>query len=199
VFYISALLIVTGVALFVAAPLTGGLMGRKRKTREELEVAHWEHEGELAVQGLRELEFDREMGKLSDADYASLRAALEARALEAMTAVERIKERERAATLAAISAPRQKPQPVAAPAPLPLSAALEPPSPAPSLAAVASSPATSTPSPATFPAVARIGDGAGMQRVRFCPQCGVRVPASGKFCADCGASLRQGERLATRA
>ncbi len=188
-FYIAALLIVTGVALFVAAPLTGGLMGRKRKTREELEIAHWEHESELAVQGLRELEFDREMGKLSDADYASLRAALEARALEAMTAVERIKERERAATLAAISAPRQKPHPTAAPA---SSTALEPHSPAPS-------PAASPSSPATFPTVARMGDGAGMQRARFCPQCGVRVAASGKFCADCGASLRHGERLATRA
>ena len=59
-FYVAAFLIVMGVALFVAAPLSGGLgIGVKAK-REELELAHWEHEHALAVQGLRELEFDRE-------------------------------------------------------------------------------------------------------------------------------------------
>ncbi len=40
---------------------------------------------------LRELEFDREMGKLSDADYDSMHKALEDRALTAMAAIERIR------------------------------------------------------------------------------------------------------------
>ena len=43
-----------------------------------------EHERGLAVQGLRELEFDRQTGKLSDADYESLHDALEQRALAAI-------------------------------------------------------------------------------------------------------------------
>ena len=45
------------------------------------------------MQGLRELEFDREMGKLSDADYESMHKALEDRALTAMAAVENIRGR----------------------------------------------------------------------------------------------------------
>ncbi len=154
-FYVAALLIVAGVALYVAAPLTGGLAARKRKNRAQLELARWEHEYGLAVQGLRELEFDREMRKLSDVDYGSLRAALEARALEAMAANERLRERGRAAPPAG-----------------------------PSAGAVARWP---------------MGDASGARRVRFCPQCGARAPAAGKFCAGCGAALRPGERLATRA
>ena len=49
-----------------------------------------EHERGLAMQGLRELEFDREMGKLSEADYAALREGLMARALGASAALERL-------------------------------------------------------------------------------------------------------------
>src|SRR6202050_1908248 len=94
-----------GVALYGAAPLSGGLVGRSKKGREELERDHWEHEHALAVQGLRELEFDREMGKLSDTDYESLRASLQTRALEAMTAIEKFNEQERAANLAALGRP----------------------------------------------------------------------------------------------
>ena len=43
------------------------------------------------MQGLRELEFDREMGKLSESDYGSLHAALEQRALKAMAALEKFR------------------------------------------------------------------------------------------------------------
>ncbi len=64
---------------------------------------HWEHEHALSRWGLRELEFDREMGKLSDADYQSLRASLQGRALQAMSAIEKFKDEERASNLAAIS------------------------------------------------------------------------------------------------
>ena len=42
---------------------------------------------EDAVAALREIEFDRATGKLSDADYAELKARYTARALEAMRAV----------------------------------------------------------------------------------------------------------------
>ena len=45
------------------------------------------------MQGLRELEFDREMGKLSEADYAALHEGLMARALDASAALERSQHR----------------------------------------------------------------------------------------------------------
>jgi cytochrome c-type biogenesis protein CcmI len=188
VFAVAAILIVAGVALFVAAPLSGGLAGRKPRTREQLQLDHWQHEHSLAVQGLRELEFDREMGKLTDQDYASLRAGLEARALEAMTAIEKIKDQERAANLAAI-ATRSKP---ARPAP-----PVEPPAPVTSVVA-APLPVTPPAAPIAAPAPARAADVIAGRRVRFCPNCGMRAPASGNFCGECGTALR-GERVATRA
>lgn len=43
----------------------------------------------LAVSALREIEFDRATGKLSDADYAFLKARYTARALEALRAEQR--------------------------------------------------------------------------------------------------------------
>ena len=45
----------------------------------------------MKLDGARELEFDREMGKLSESDYKSLYAALEQRALKAMAALERFR------------------------------------------------------------------------------------------------------------
>src|ERR1700689_4030258 len=85
-------MIVAGVALFVAAPLGIGLAGARAKSAGELQVERHEHERALAVQGLNELEFDREMGKLSDSDYESMHQTLEDRALTAMAAVEKIRE-----------------------------------------------------------------------------------------------------------
>ena len=91
-FILAAAMIVAGVALFVAAPLGIGLVGARAKSAGELQTERHEHERALAVQGLRELEFDREMGKLSDADYDSMHKALEDRALTAMAAIERIRD-----------------------------------------------------------------------------------------------------------
>jgi hypothetical protein len=86
--YLAAFLIVASVALFVAAPLGGGLL-TSRHIRDAAEAERLEHELGLAMQGLRELDFDREMGKLSDADYAAVRERLMARALGARAALER--------------------------------------------------------------------------------------------------------------
>ncbi len=105
--YLAAAMIVAGVALFVAAPLAGGLLPSLRNGGGDLERERLEHERGLAVQGLRELEFDREMGKLSDADYETLHADLERRALTAMAALEKSGPRS-----AAAGAPREKSSPV---------------------------------------------------------------------------------------
>ncbi len=189
-FYVAAFLIVWGVALFVAAPLSGGLRARAKRTREEVELDHWEHEHALAVQGLRELEFDREMGKLSDADYESLKASLEARALQAMSAIERFKEQEHAVSVAAVTV---RPRLREAAAIADEIAAMSRPQPAiPIVSSLGSAPQSIAPSRV---ATAEI---AGGRRIRFCPQCGMRAPMSGNFCGECGTPLR-GERVATRA
>jgi len=188
-FYVAAFLIVWGVALFVAAPLSGGLRARAKRTREEIELDHWEHEHALAVQGLRELEFDREMGKLSDADYASLKASLEGRALQAMSAIEKFKEQEHAVSMAAVTV-RPKLREAAAIADE--IAAMSRPQPA---IPIVSGLSGTAPGGSPRGATAEI---AGGRRVRFCPQCGMRAPMAGNFCGECGTPLR-GERVAIRA
>jgi cytochrome c-type biogenesis protein CcmI len=189
-FYFASFLIIAGVALFVAAPLSGGLRARAERSREELELDHWEHEHALAVQGLRELEFDREMGKLSDADYESLRASLEGRALQAMSAIEKFKDQERAASLAAVTV-RPKLREAAAIA-NEISAMSKPQPPIPIVSGLGN---IATPSPSSRIATSEIASG---RRIRFCPQCGMRTPLAGNFCGECGTPLR-GERVATRA
>lgn len=89
---LAAVMIVAAVALFIAAPLTEGLRRRRRAAADDLEMARIEHDRSLAIQGLRELEFDHEMGKLDAADYQNLRAVLEKRAFAAMTALDRARE-----------------------------------------------------------------------------------------------------------
>src|SRR5260370_42457777 len=106
-------MIVASVALFVAAPLAGGLF-RRRRVANELDLERLEHERGLAVQGLRELEFDHEMAKLDDADYPELKATLEARALAPMGAIDRAKGSGRVATMR-LASRRSKPPPVTRP------------------------------------------------------------------------------------
>jgi hypothetical protein len=102
---IAAALIVAGVALFVAAPLAAGLGRRRGKSAGEAGLERLAHERGLAVQGLRELEFDREMGKLSDADYAALKGALENRALKAMQETDQLRDELRKSSLSIAPAP----------------------------------------------------------------------------------------------
>ena len=175
--YLAAILIVAAVALFVAAPLSGGFRRRRRSTSLELELERLEHERGLAVQGLRELEFDHEMGKLDEVDYRDLKRSLEDRALSAMSAIERAHRETRASTMRL--APRRARATTVAAAP------------APSLEA-----STGTPS-------ARLPIGAAAlskQVINFCPQCGVRVGAGHNYCAECGGNLNAvAVRTASRA
>jgi len=103
--YLAAFMIVAAVALFVAAPLTEGVRRRRRTSTDELEIERFRHAQALAMQGLRELEFDHEMGKLDAADYQRLRATLEHRALAAMSALDRARPQDSA------------PSPIVAPSP----------------------------------------------------------------------------------
>jgi|SRR5215469_6050410 len=102
---IAAALIVAGVALFVAAPLTAGVGRRRSNSRREAGLERLAHERGLAVQGLRDLEFDREMGKLSDTDYEALKTALENRALKAMQESDQLRDELRKSSLSIAPAP----------------------------------------------------------------------------------------------
>ena len=175
-FILAAALIVAGVALFVAAPLGIGLTGARAKSSAELQAERHEHERALAVQGLRELEFDREMGKLSDADYESMHHALEDRALTAMAAVANIRmENDKAASakkaaVAPLMPVPRRPAPVLRRTEVPtLVLHTEPPRPQP----VAPPP---QPSPSA--------------KMLFCPQCGTRTAVDAKFCAQCGIAIK---------
>jgi hypothetical protein len=90
--FIASALIIMGVALYVALPLSGGLLRSKTRRVDTGEYERLEHERGLAVQALRELEFDREMGKLGDRDYDTLHERLERRALDAMSAIEKLRD-----------------------------------------------------------------------------------------------------------
>jgi hypothetical protein len=71
-----------GVLAYVLAPVVIGV--RRGPSRTPIAVRG--RGDDLAVAALREIEFDRETGKLSDADYAALRERYAAEALAAMRA-----------------------------------------------------------------------------------------------------------------
>ncbi|HEV2170619.1 MAG TPA: c-type cytochrome biogenesis protein CcmI [Candidatus Binatus sp.] len=179
-FILAAALIVAGVALFVAAPLGIGLVGARAKSQDELKAERYEHERGLAVQGLRELEFDREMGKLSDADYDSMHKALEDRALTAMAAIENLRaqnEKPKKTSVTPLTPATRRPtftprriDPV--PTLVLKTEPLRPPQPPPTLA------------PASIPSASS------SRKPGFCPECGMRVATDAKFCAQCGIAIR---------
>jgi cytochrome c-type biogenesis protein CcmI len=96
VFYLAAILIVTGVALYVAAPLASETSTIRAPRGGNTAFTELEHGRALTMQALAELEFDREMGKLSAADYDLLRRNLEERALSIMEQIEQQREQQQA-------------------------------------------------------------------------------------------------------
>lgn len=179
-FLLAAALIVAGVALFVAAPLGVGLVSARARSADELKVERHEHERALAVQALRELEFDREMGKLSDADYEAMHKTLEERALTAMAAIENIRaqsEKPKKTSVTPLTPGPRKPtlaprRTEAVPTLILHTEPPRPPQPAPTHAAASTPSLSSSRKPA------------------FCPQCGMRVAADSNFCAQCGIAIR---------
>lgn len=78
-------LLALGAMAFVLAPLFTGDQGTAVERSSTWRRAHDESErGERAVDALREIEFDRATGKLSDSDYDALKARYTAQALSAM-------------------------------------------------------------------------------------------------------------------
>jgi formate dehydrogenase maturation protein FdhE len=74
------------VALFVAWPLLQARVGREPADAES--VSPLERQKREALAAIKEAEFDRTMGKLSDEDFAALTARYRAQAMAAMSALE---------------------------------------------------------------------------------------------------------------
>jgi predicted RNA-binding Zn-ribbon protein involved in translation (DUF1610 family) len=88
IIWIASILLITAVGLFIAAPLSEQVFaGRRSAFGADSEQR--EHEYTLALQALRDLEFDHAMGKLDAGDYHVLRDRLEKRALAAMAGPEK--------------------------------------------------------------------------------------------------------------
>ena len=68
---------------FVLYPL---LFGSSSENQVIPSASQRESTGDSAIDALREIEFDRETGKLSDLDYAALKASYTQRAVNAMRA-----------------------------------------------------------------------------------------------------------------
>lgn len=81
--------ITLGAAWFVAQPLlAGGEAGRPPGAAGDEPARHLQVEREILYQSLHELDLDFAAGKLSEADYRSLRARQEAQAIELLKAID---------------------------------------------------------------------------------------------------------------
>lgn len=93
-----------GVLAYVLAPV---VLGVKRTSAAPL-IMRVERNDDLAIAALREIEFDRATGKLSDADYATLRERYASQALAAMRAGEQPASAPQDAAEAALMAYRRE-------------------------------------------------------------------------------------------
>jgi hypothetical protein len=91
VLYFSGLLLISVVALVVALPCFRSRegVGLPTAAHEDPRV-RWEKQKADAYAAIKEAEFDRQMGKLTDEDYHLLREKYEARALEALAQLDRL-------------------------------------------------------------------------------------------------------------
>ncbi|MEX1020851.1 MAG: zinc-ribbon domain-containing protein [Litorilinea sp.] len=133
---------------------------------------------DILLRGIKDLEFDRQMGKISDADYARFSARLRRQAIGVMQQIDKVAPDGVAhdGELEAEIARLRKVQPTAHDAHS-----------APGESAAQAQPLESDPLPgsATVSALPTASNG-DADRPRFCTQCGTRVAAGHKFCAECG-------------
>jgi hypothetical protein len=88
--YLTGLLFIAAVATFVASPLFRMAADRESATEPDSQATRWEKQKTDAYAAIKEAEFDLQMGKLTNEDYRLLREKYEARALEALTQLDRL-------------------------------------------------------------------------------------------------------------
>ena len=160
------LALVVAAAFFVAWPM---LKGEEASPSGETEaplagrVRALESRRDAALSALKEAEFDHQVGKLSDEDYAALRAELETRALEDLAALDVARSED--ATIGT-RGPEGRSDP----------------------AHHEGAPAGTGEESRRMPAV-KAGGGGSARAGRFCAACGRRNPSDKRFCAGCGKPL----------
>lgn len=179
-----------------------------RETREQ-EVARLLMERDQAYKGILDLEFDRQMGKLSDEDFAQMMGSARARALEVLRRLEargveegavplQLNEREagREAGRLAETAPEVEEEQPEDEAGQTLDARLEEEILAYRKVKPPEAPLAPTPTPAPpKPKAAAVAPAAPPAApepalICFCPSCGVKAGEDHNFCAACGFKLR---------
>jgi hypothetical protein len=90
--YFTGLFLVGLIAVFVAFPLFSPTEELQALADPEHPFARWEKQKTDAYAAIKEAEFDRQMGKLTDEDYELLREKYEARALEALAQLDRLEQ-----------------------------------------------------------------------------------------------------------
>lgn len=132
-----------------------------------------------ALRSIKELEFDHQVGKLSDEDYARFYERLSRQAILLIQQVEKITPatteldaalEEEIAQLRRVQATTRLPTEIAQGEPAAESMAIH---------ANGETAASNTQSPSDIPVV----------QTRFCTECGTKVESTFKFCANCGTPL----------
>jgi hypothetical protein len=89
--YVSGLVLIGAIAMFVAAPLFKPERKLYSLGAQEGQATRWEKQKTDAYTAIKEAEFDQQMGKLTEEDYRLLREKYEARALEALAQLDRVR------------------------------------------------------------------------------------------------------------
>ena len=92
--YAVGLLFVGVVAVFVAFPLLTAGTSLLQASSPEDHTARWKKQKTDAFAAIKEAEFDKQMGKLTEEDYQLLRRKYELRAVEALTQLDRLEQSE---------------------------------------------------------------------------------------------------------
>jgi hypothetical protein len=147
------------------------------------------------LRSIRDLELDRESGKISDADFERLDGRLRSRAREVLRALDRDVEPHRPAARALVAEALGTPAATAGEGDLVATS-----EPAPSgegdLVATSEPAPTGEGDPAAPPQPAPTGEGdpAAPAERPECPQCGATNDADAVFCKRCGARMGEGAR-----
>ncbi len=88
---LAVLLLTAATAAFILAPLfRKNTLEDERSSAAKGEIAELFSQREMALAGLRDLEDDRETGKMGEADYRELKGKLQARAVEILRRLDEV-------------------------------------------------------------------------------------------------------------
>ena len=90
VLYVAGIVLVGLIATLVAWPLLAAQTESVQPLPAAEHIVRWEKQKAAAYAAIREAEFDKQMGKLTDEDYQFIRQKYEARAIEALAQLDRL-------------------------------------------------------------------------------------------------------------